>query len=742
DVVSMFNLESLKAPAAANARGREAGDFWQTLQNGSYVWVPPALAEAKSVRLVIGGQLVDLPVAGPIQAARDGAEPPNNLLVMDLPRLQRLIGRVGRIDRVEFIVAPGPRVEERRAELGAFLRRLGGDGSRWFVRTPGARREVAKRMTEAFRLNLLVLSLIALLVGLYLILQALDGAVVRRRQEIAILRSLGVDASTIRGLWLVESAALGMLGGLAGVGLGWLGAQGAVRAVGRTVNTLYYATTVSRAGLDWPDAWLGLGLGIAASIAAGWWPAKEAAQTPPAQILGRGAAPGAAFWRRPWIGVALLAAGYGLIWFGPLRLAGGVRFPLAGYAAALAWILGGGIVFAGTLPLAAGLCRGLGWSGAAARVALTHLRRPSGRHGLAVASLLCAVGMSAGMAILVSSFERTVRHWIAHSLAADLYLYSAGARSASASSQIPAAIWRRIVAHPGVADALVLAAYPIQIGKGAPALLTGTDLRRMHRLADLPWIEGPDRAAFDPARNAHLVVVSESFSDRFRKWKGDRLTLPTPAGPEAVTVAGVYADYGNERGTVMAPWHSLVSWMGDDSATHVSLFLRPEANAVAMRAELTREFPGLEVFTQRELRELVLRVFRQTFSITYALEVIGIFVAVAGLALAMASVLLDRRDELTTLRALGFSRREIAGAASSEGLALAVWAIIGGLTLSLAMGWLLIHVINKQSFGWTLQFHFPSGQIAILGVAVATTGWAVSYAVGLWGAELPADREE
>ena len=157
---------------------------------------------------------------------------------------------------------------------------------------------------------------------------------------------------------------------------------------------------------------------------------------------------------------------------------------------------------------------------------------------------------------------------------------------------------------------------------------------------------------------------------------------------------------------------------------------------------MLQRYPGLSIFTNAKLRDEVLRVFRQTFSITYALEVIGIAVAMTGLALTLISVLLDRRDELTTLRALGFRRQQIALAASVEGLAVSTCAVVTGLGLSLALGWLLIFVINKQSFGWTLSAALPVWPLLGLGAAVMATGWIVSYAVGLWGADLPADREE
>jgi putative ABC transport system permease protein len=351
--------------------------------------------------------------------------------------------------------------------------------------------------------------------------------------------------------------------------------------------------------------------------------------------------------------------------------------------------------------------------------------------------------MSAGMAILVASFEGTVKGWVARSLQADIYLYSAGSRSASAANRIAPETWRALGSHPGVARVWALAAYPFQYGSGAPTLLTGTDMVLVQERASLPWVEAPrDDAVFDTSRNAELALVSECFSDRFEKRRGDTVELPTPSGPKRVKIAGVFADYGNERGSILVDRTHLARWMNDDSATHVSLFVQPGVNADTLRAQLRKEYPGLQIFTNATLRGEILRVFRQTFSITYALEIVGVIVAVAGMALTMASVLLDRRDELTTLRAIGFAKREIALAASIEGLAVAAWAAMGGLALSLALGWLLIHVINKQSFGWTLGFSLPWSHLALLALAVAAAGWTVSYAVGLWSSNLPADQEE
>lgn len=763
DLIGVTNLAGQQAAAQRFFGQRESAentvneapaqaDFWSLFRDGPQVWVSPALAgenipRPKSLSLIVNERLLSVPVAGLIPQVPDGPSAPSNLLVLDLPQLQRLVGREGQLDRVEFVLEAGHALDSRRTALGERLAALGrtAGGERWLATTPGARRETAATMTQAFRLNLTVLSLIALLVGLYLVFQALDGAVVRRRAEIAVLRSLGVDAASLRLAWLLEAALLGLAGGALGLLLGWLGAQVAVRAVGQTVNALYYATSVSAAQLAWPEAILSLAAGVIASIVAGWAPARAASLTPPAQILVRGA-PGTIGgpWLRSWpLAIGSLLGGALLVQLPPLALAGGNRFPLAGHVAALCGILGGGVMAALAIPALGRVLRPLASRSAPWRVALGHIRRPTGRHRLAAAALVCAIGMAAGMAILVASFERSVRTWINTALQADLYISSQGAQSASSNNRISAETWQAIAAHPAVARAALFNAYPIQLD-GRPTMLGGTDLAAQNSRGGFMWIAPPaSLAVFDPTQNASFALVSESFSDRFKVARGDTVNVPTPDGAKALTVAAVFADYGNERGNILVERRHAVHWFGgDEHATSIALDLIPGIEPEAVRAALIAANPGLAIYTNVSLRGEVLRIFRQTFSITYALEAIGVIVAVAGLALTLVSVLLDRRDELTTLRALGFRRAEIAKATSIEGGGLALCATLSGLALSFALGWVLIHVINKQSFGWTLAFAVPAGQLAALAALVIGTGATVSYFVGHWGATLPADREE
>jgi putative ABC transport system permease protein len=220
------------------------------------------------------------------------------------------------------------------------------------------------------------------------------------------------------------------------------------------------------------------------------------------------------------------------------------------------------------------------------------------------------------------------------------------------------------------------------------------------------------------------------------------VVIPTPSGEFRVRLAGVFADYGNERGTLLIERREFAARWKDERIATITLKLKPGINPEAVRAQLREQHPGLNVFTNRMLREQALRIFQETFAITYALEIIGVTVAVTGLGLTLASIFLQRRSDLVTLRALAFTRGEIARAATAEGVLLSVAGLAAGLVLSVALGALLVFVVNRQSFGWTLQFHVPWLSLSLLSALVLGSGAATSYMVGKWAASLPGDREE
>jgi putative ABC transport system permease protein len=724
------------APGLENPEGQDE-PFWR--QPFTPLWISDDFAAEHSLKsgdkldLFVHDRMRNFIIYG-VMESKDGRTL-GDVLVTDLPALQVLTGVTGSVDYVEV------RREDQRIEvdtLGERIRQIA--DNRFEVQAPENRRETGERLTRAFRYNLTILSLMALVVGLFLIHQAMDGAVVRRRGEIAAMRALGVSSGEVYRTWLMEALLLGLIGSGLGVLLGWAMAQWAVIAVGRTVNALYMSTSVDAAALQWEEAVAGLLLGTLASIIACIGPARRAAQTPPAQLLSHFEH------ERPekqgnlrWWGIVLLAAGV-VVYNLPMNtLLGDSGHPVGGYGSALLLIAGGALLIPDLLSLLPKILPS-GSSGAW-QLALSRYRQVTGRHRFTAAGLFVSIVLTGSMAIMVHSFEGTVVSWINRMLISDLYMRPIGIESNSTRNRITDETLAMLEAHPDITRIVGVHRMDATL-EGRDVVLQATDFKDVEANNVHSWVAEPRNWNLRNDEGLTHVFVSEAYSIHANKELNSRMTLTTPQGERTLEIAGIYAEYGNQRGSVLLPQDAYRTWFGDPLYMAVAMDVREGADVTELRQSLMRDNPGLFVRTNGEIKVLALKVFRQTFSLTYALEAIGVFVAVVGLAFALISLLLERRRELTTLRSLGMHRNEMAKATASEGLLLSLWGGVGGLIVSLAVAHILVFNINRHVFGWTLSFEIPWGQLAILLVGVTATGALVSYMIGKWGAMLPAEREE
>jgi putative ABC transport system permease protein len=745
------------------ARGWEGSD--QVLRDPDAVLVAQALAGAEGIRPgdrlagVVDGRPVELRVAGliPDDPGRPAAQ--RDLLVMDLPAAQRLLRRPGQLDRLDLGWLPGRdgaqvlRWTHASTEVYGQARLAAALPRGWTLAAPELRAQSARTMSAAFRLNLAVLSLVALAVGAYLLFQTFDAAVERRRETWALLQALGCPGGRILALVLGEAALLGALGSLLGLLLGWAMAQGAVRAVARTLQALYGASSARAAAFQGWEAGAAFLAGVATCLAAAWIPARRAAHSPPVQRLARGAEARPMPWPPLALGGALLLGGGLALAFLP-RPPPGVLWPA--YAGSALVLAGGSLATLALLPAlgAAGRPARAPWP---LRLCLRPLLRPTGRHGFAAAALAVAVGMTVGMGVMVRSFEATVRTWIDGTLKADLYVAPLGSGGAAARHRIPPETADAVAADPAVAAADRYQTVPV-VFRGQATTLAAGELAVAGPRGLLALIRGGSCAAVlgrvhrdglqDPG-----AVASETFARRFGVKVGDRLSLdpgarmrapgdlPGDSAPHPVTVRGIYADYGNERGSLVLDRPVFLDWYGDPRCASLALFLKPGSDPEAVAQRLGRRWPGLQVRPNRALRERVLRIFRQTFAITYALEVIGLAVALGGLAQSLGGLALARRGDARTLRALGAPDRAVAGVLLGEGLGIALGGCLGGLGLGLLLSRILVLVLNPQAFGWTLDYRVPWGFLGALTAACLGAAAAVLLPVAHWGARLPVDRQ-
>lgn len=729
--LDLLSISNLPGSIESGFNDNDEGNWYDWIGSDAKVLVGAAFLEKNGLDIgdtfqaSVAGRVLTLQIVDALGGS--GAKLPKDLIIADLPTAQTILARPGELDRVEVILDDRRRASDvtALAAVEAELRERLPEG---LVLKPAAER-VAERagMTEAFRLNLMILSLIAMMVSAYLILQALDAAVVRRRGEIATLKSLGVSARAIRFTLLLEAAFIGLIGSAMGIALGSLLAAGAVHILVDTVNALYFATSVESIQLQASDLWIGFGMGALLSLLAGWLPARDAMLTPPAQILARGDwSPGFRWLQSPWPGIALIIVGLLALQLPVYVLESGGRISVGGYIAAGCWIFGAALL-SGEWMVRLNRWLQNFCLGPASRLAVSRVAEGSSRHRLAVAGLVVAVAMVVGILQLVGSFQNTIERWFDVRFQADLYISEQGSTGMDSLNGIDPKVVAQLT-NKAVVD-YVDTQYVTYVG--APlgrTMLSGVDFQLWQRQIDQIWHTAPGK--LKPVSGAQPALVSEAFARRFGVLHGGSVALETSAGLREITPIGIYSDYGNEFGTAVIDQTVWYQWVGKDRPLNMSLFLKSGADVDAVRDALRLEFPGLDIRNAQELREVVLSIFRETFRVTFALNIIGIAVAIAGLVLGMLAIFAESKDTWKTLSHLGFRSRSFMFMAGLESACISLSSWLSGVVVGLALGWLLIYVINVQSFGWTLLWALPAGPILLFGLALTICGYLCGLLTG------------
>lgn len=694
--------------------------------NAAWVGQDLGLRAGDPLRIVVQDRLETLRVAGVFAGDAD-AQGPNRAIVVDLPVAQRLTHRQGLLDRIEVSLPESPIASEGEASVRQAIEAALPPGVE--LREIGANTEANRKMLGAFRWNLRILSGIALVVGAFLIYNTVSVSVARRRAEIGVLRALGLTRAGAQGLFLAEAAAFGLAGGALGALLGLAMAEAAVGVLAATVNALYVSSTPAPVSLGWGHLAVSVALGMAVSLLAALAPAREAGGIAPVEAMARGRRDydiRVSASRYAMAGAALIALGAALCWLPPVN-----GRPLFGYLATL-------LLIPGTAMLVPALVRFLNRAthrrihsvlGVEAMLASRSLTGSLRRTSVLVGALATAVAMMASVGIMVGSFRETVLVWMDNQLTADLYLRAAAPGSPGTFPLMDASLADAVEALPEVAAVDRFRSVPFQID-GLPASFGFGESRLMLAQGRMRFLPGEDREAIlRKLPTGPFVIVSEPFSQKHAIGAGDTLSLPLPGGGMKVTVLGVYNDYSSERGTVYGDRHVFGTRFPQPVLTNVSITLKPGIPIDEGRRAVERTLAGKQVLViaNRALRHEAIRIFDQTFAITWALEGVAIFVAVMGMAGALVALVIDRRRELSLLRFLGASKGQVRALIYFEAALLGLISNAVGLALGFALAFILIYVINRQSFGWTFQFHWPgwllAGALTLIYLATLASAW-------------------
>jgi putative ABC transport system permease protein len=669
------------------------------------------LARGGKLSLLVGLARVELDVAGVLPAAAL----PGQVALTDVATAQWRLKRLGELNRVDLRLEAGVDRAAMRAKIAALL-----PAGTFVVPVETAAAESADP-SRAYRVNMNVLALVALFTGGFLVFSAQALEVARRRGEHALLRVLGLPRGGVARLVMIEAGAVGLVGSALGLALGWGLAKLALHFTGADLGAGYFRGVSPELALDAGTALVYLAAGTAIALAGAALPALDASRRPPARALKAGdeqAMFGSLV--SAWPGLALLAAGAAMSQLGPV---GGL--PLFGYAS-IACVLLGGIALMPRLAQAA-FDRLPPMRRVPAALALEQLRGAPGQAMVSLAAIVASFSLMVAMAIMVSSFRESVSDWLDRVLPADFYFRTT---QTGDTAFLDPAFEREVLALPQIARAEFMRTTRIALDASRPPVqLLARDLPQAGVVKTYPLV-GPryERKAGDPPP----AWVNEQVEAIYGYTPGKVIELPLAGANHRFVVAGVWRDYARQQGAIIIDRAVYAKLTGDARANDAALWVAPGARVEDAIRDL-RALPGgreLEISTPGEIRRVSLRIFDRSFAITYAIEAVAVLVGMFGLSSSLGAIVLARRREFGMLRHLGMTRGQIGAMLAAEGGLLALLGAAAGMLVGFAIGEILIHVVNRQSFNWGMETHLPVGMLAALTVVLIALAALTAFLSG------------
>ncbi len=645
-----------------------------------------------------------------------------NLAVMDIYAAQMAFGKEGRIDRVDVSLLRGEELETVRQRILSALPKG------YTVETPVGRTRQIEGMLSKFQTGLNLISIFAIVVGMYLIYNAVSISIVHRRKEIGILRALGATRGEIMRLFMGETLVISIIASTLGVGLGVLFAGSIVGTLGRIISQWYARTTVTGISVPWFYPATGIVCGIAASLVAAAFPVHAGSRISPISAIRSVPWSEEGFFTGRRLKIAasfflLLSAAVFCIYkfaeFLPLFrnktfLFSSQIFLLLGISLLTPTLLKGFLSMFHRLPTTE--------LGSVGMLAGLNLRKNITRNAVAVAAIFFGISVFVNSAGFVYSLKESVMTWLDAVVRADIII-SAGHPSSSTNAQtvpMPVDMWRNIEKVPGVLSADPWRKVYMDYN-GRRVLLSVADLARRGKYSHFMVVRGNDPEIRRRLPHQDNVVVSEPFAAQFGVRTGDVITLPTPSGPVRFGVIAVVVDYLYDGGTVYMDLNTYQRHWGDMLADQFSVRVKPGENIAAVRESIQKRLGTdrkLYVLPAREFKDEIRKVIDQTFMFNYALSAITMTIACFGIIITLLASVLERTREIGVLRSIGMLRRQVSGVVLIESVLMGVAGGVLGSGAGVVTGWITLEGANYSSL---VQYCIPYVSIA----------WAMVMSVGL-----------
>ena len=647
-----------------------------------------------------------------------------NLAIMDIYAAQQVFGRGRRFDRIDLTLDDEVPVAEGRAAIQAAL------GVGFDVEAPSARGQQLESTLAVYAISMNISSVFALFIGMFIIYNSFSIAVTQRRSEIGILRALGAPRRQIRNLFLIESAVSGLLGSIAGIALGIVGARAMVGTISGMLEGIYgVAERAEDVSADPRLLGSALAIGVVTSMMAAWLPARSASRVDPVQALQKGRSQvltaGENRARRVTATVLMALAVVCLLigrsfWF------------YAGYVL----VVVAALLLVPTFALwcSRGLRPVLKWlrpvEGALAADSLIQSpRRTSG----AVAALMLSLGQVIGLGGIGRESYNSIVNWLDTALNPDLFV-SGSQNLSDRTFRFPVTVGGELAAIDGVADVQSVRSLRLNV-RGTPVLLIVFDTASFERRGHRPTVAEDPRGMYALSIAGQGLIVSDNFARLQRMTLGDTVDLATPSGLMSLPIVGIITDWSDQQGSVFLDRAIYEQHWNDDTANVFRVYVTPGTDPQLVRQRILDRLataqPRLLVLTNAEVRRWILQLTDQWLQLTYSQVFIAVLVAILGIINTLTVSIIDRKRELGVLRAVGGFRRQIRQTIWMEAVAIGVVGLTLGLLFGAVNLYFLLQITSRDLSGMYLPYRFPV-QIALI---LFPTILAAALLSALWPAE-------
>lgn len=646
--------------------------------------------------------------------------------LVDLPTAQRLLDREGRFDQIDVEL----RDDGGAAAVAARLRALvGGAGT---VEPPRERGARLGSMLSSVQTVLTLVSLLAIVVGAFIVYNTMDTAVAHRHRELTLARALGYTRRTVLTAVALEAIAYGAIGTAIGAVLGFASARLSLGLVTLGVGAIWGRTDAPGVAIAPGDVLLVGLVGVGGSLVSSVLPALRAARIQIVEQLReeRPVLPDAPTeWRSAALGGVLTLAGI-LVLGGEIRLGGTtatvavIMLGIVLCAVGLTWIAP--LVLRGMARLARLAVRA--WRRPSPVLAVDNILRDPSRSRGAIAALMVAFAL----VLIVGSFVRSLRgsilSWVDQTVAADLFVSPSMALPLPAGPTLGGELEGVLRGVPGVAEVGAARMINARVGNTLAVLRTEGVADFGHKRYAV--VEGDLSAAtFAAFARGEVVFISDNLAYRQGLHVGETLELETPAGARAFRIGAVVVDYTLDIGTIIVDRATYRSVWRDDLVNTFGVWLAPDADFDRVRAEISTRVASrspVTILSGREFNAQIAGALDGALLMTYAVQLVAIGIAVIGVVNFFLAEVVDRRREIGLLRGVALTRRQVVQMFSVEA---ALLGAVGGV-FAVAFGWLVARLLVLHSTrlvsGWTLTFEFPWGLAVTTVVLASVTALAAS----------------